>query len=511
MFKWITALCFWKVALSAFVCPPYVTISTTSSDESQIGIDDAGTATAIWRQFDGSNTNIQTAMLPEGGSWSSPVTISSTPGNILLANPQIAVMPDGRAVAIWWEPNGVTASVKAATFDGSWSAPVDVSVPSSDILTAGFPQVAINASGYAVAVWIRSGGVNIQVLQSSTLQFGGSWSTPVDLDSSFFLSVPQVAIDAVGNAVAVWVNGTTIREATLPFGGSWSSPTNLSAIGNAGSPEVEMNPSGYAVATWNRLNGFSFVIEGATLQFGSTWSAPVVISGPDSLFPDVAVDLAGNAIAVWSQTTDSVIQSSYLPFGGSWSTPPLNVSEPGALTAFDAQVDFDAFGNAYATWDRNEGTGGVVQASSLPFQGSSWSTPCNLSVVGEDSFVPQIAVAPSGYAVVDWVNSTLSVIQSAGLATPPLPPIDFIGKIIKNKFFDKTECILFATVIPSPSLNVVFYRIYHNGTVVAVIPATTSPLVFRTCLPNCTASGFEVAAVNASNQESTRVPLRIIP
>lgn len=90
----------------------------------------------------------------------------------------------------------------------------------------------------------------------------------------------------------------------------------------------------------------------------------------------------------------------------------------------------------------------------------------------------------------------------------PLPPSNFIGIIKKNKFLNKTKCVLKAKWEASPSTNVVFYRIYKKGVVVEEVPAT-SPLVFKTCLQDCSGKGFEIAAVSSDNLESCHLKIRI--
>lgn len=90
----------------------------------------------------------------------------------------------------------------------------------------------------------------------------------------------------------------------------------------------------------------------------------------------------------------------------------------------------------------------------------------------------------------------------------PLPPSNFLGKIKKCKQLNKTECSLEARWTASPSADVVFYRIYKNGIVVKTVLAT-SPLIFvEKCLKDCSIKGFEVAAVNSNNLESSHVKLR---
>lgn len=416
-------VCFFSTnSLEAIWSPPD-TISSPASDEAQIGIDAAGNAIAIWREYDGTYTNIHSSILPKGGSWSSPVIISSAIGSNLQSYPQIAVDQTGNAVAVWEELNGSNSTVKAATlpFGGTWSSPIAISLPSTN--SGQVPQIAINSSGYAVAVWQRHNG-SYNITQASTFQFGGNWSTPVDVSSTLIDTyVPQIAVDNSGNAVAVWLNVTdqSIQSACLPYGGSWSYPINLSATGGSGEPQVAMNPSGYAVATWERFNGSYFAIQASTLQFGDSWSTPFDIStsGSDAFQSEVAIDLNGNIVVAWDQVSgnDILIQAAYLPFEGSWSIP-ATLSPTGAFS-FDPAVAFDASGNAFAVWDRDNGYDVVIQAAILPF-GGTWSAPSDLSAYGQSTIFPRIAVDPTGYAVVDWTNNTLSVVQSTEWVPAPI-------------------------------------------------------------------------------------------
>lgn len=174
-------------SLEAIWGPP-VTISSSIGNQPQIGISDAGYAIAIWNEFDGVNTNIQSATQPEGGVWSSPVTISSSPS-------------------------------PAVTFNAA-------------------PQIAVNSSGYAVGIWEEFDFVgNLSVVKSSTLPLGGFWSSPVTISvpSPNSSQIPQIAIDPAGNAIAIWVRGNNtpkniIQSATLPFEGTWSSVTDVSSL-----------------------------------------------------------------------------------------------------------------------------------------------------------------------------------------------------------------------------------------------------------------------------------------
>jgi hypothetical protein len=81
------------------------------------------------------------------------------------------------------------------------TTPVDVSAAGGN---AGFPQVAVDANGLATAVWFGFNGAN-WIIQSSTSLNGAAWTAPVNLSASGqTASYPQVVVDANGFATAVW-------------------------------------------------------------------------------------------------------------------------------------------------------------------------------------------------------------------------------------------------------------------------------------------------------------------
>jgi hypothetical protein len=328
----------------------------------------------------------------------------------------VAVSPSGYAVVVWEDYNGVSV-VKASTkqVGGSWSTPVHISEITSEL--SQIPQVAVDPAGNAVAVWTRYNG-DVDVIESASLPFGGTWTSPTAISSTIKESFsPQVAMDASGNAVAIWteVTGQIIQGASLPFGGTWTPFVNISSVTDlSNEPQIAIDPSGNAVAVWKSLSGGDCLIQSSTLPFGGSWSLPVNVSsvGTVAIEPQVNVDQSGNAIAVWIAPIgkDIFVQGSFLPVGGSWSAP-ATLSAAGGQ-AFNPTVAFDSAGNAIAVWDRFDGEYTFIQASQLPV-GGSWTSPVNLSDKGQNSDFPQIAIDPSGYAVVNWTDFTLIVVQAA--------------------------------------------------------------------------------------------------
>ncbi len=87
-----------------------------------------GTTTAVWRSRDGANSIIQAATRPPGGTFGAPVDLSAPGGDGF--SPQIATAPDGTATAVWRRFDGTNSIIQAATRPpgGSFGAPVDLSL-----------------------------------------------------------------------------------------------------------------------------------------------------------------------------------------------------------------------------------------------------------------------------------------------------------------------------------------------------------------------------------------------
>ena len=365
-------------------------------------------------------------MLPASSAaapaWLAPQDLS-VPGHDSYA-PQAALDPAGNAVAVWLHSDGTNVIVQAAVRPGggAWGAPQDLSTAGQDALK---PQVALDAAGNALAVWIRSNGTNY-IVQAAARPAGGAWSAPQDLSAAGHdADFPQVALDAAGNGLAVWEgdNGTNeiVQAAARPAGGAWSAPQDLSATGqNAHRPQVALDPAGNALAVWERSNGTNLIVQAAARPAGGAWSAPQDLSaaGHDADLPQVALDAAGNGLAVWERDngTTEIVQAAARPTGGAWSAPQdLSAGQ----NAANPQVALDADGNALAVWEHYNGTNYIVQAAARPAVSGVWQTPQDLSAAGQSAYEPEVALAAAGNALAVWIrsNGTNDIVQAA--ARPP--------------------------------------------------------------------------------------------
>ena len=409
---------------AAWTTPEPVSDTDRSIFDPQIAVDAAGNATAVWRINDGSNFIIQASTKRVDESWQDPENLSADGYD--ANTPQIAVNAAGNATAVWTINDGSHFIIQAKTklVDGIWQDLNNLSTPGR---TAREPQIAMDATGNATAVWAEDDGSNY-IVQARTKPFGESWQDIATLsDAGQSAREPQIAVDADGNATAVWVryNGSEyiIQASTKRVGESWQDPENLSADGyDTSVPQIAVNAAGDAAAVWVGSDGSNEIIQATTKPFGESWQDPVDLSvaGSNNLAPQIAVDADGNATAVWiwNDGSNFIVQASTKRVGESWQDPE-NLSADGYDT-YVPQIAVDAAGNATAVWVTDDGSNYVVQAKTKPF-GGSWQDLATLSEAGQDTRAPQIAVDAAGNVTAVWVkgNKKSGVVESSTQYTAP--------------------------------------------------------------------------------------------
>ena len=201
------------------------------------------------------------------------------------------------------------------------------------------------------------------------------WTANVKVNDAgaVIYGVPCIAVDASGNAYAVWPDyrdGSTQRNdiyfSYRPAGGNWSPDT--------------------------RVDDY--------------------VGPRDQYDPSIAVDDGGNAYAVWTDQRDEEyggdIYFSYRPAGGSWGTSVRVDDDVGTTPQREPSIAVDSGGNAYAVWQDGRAGGGDAYFAYRP-AGGSWGT----NVMVNDTLGPygttslSIAVDPSGNAYALWFDGAV--------------------------------------------------------------------------------------------------------
>jgi hypothetical protein len=428
------------VAATGTWSTPAITLSAAggSANSPQVSVNAAGTAVAVWTRSNGSNNIVQSASSTDGGvNWSTPANLSASGRDAF--SPQISVNAAGNAVAVWTrydDSNYIVQSASSTDGGVTWSP--TVSNLSAVGGSANSPQISVNAAGTAVAVWTRGDGSSNIVQSVSSTNGGVTWSPTVSNLSAVGGDAqrPQISLNAAGTAVAVWTRGDgsniIVQSASSNNGGVTWSPTveDLSpALGDeAGSPQISLNAAGTAVAVWTRYDdGSNTIVQSASSTNGGvTWS-PTVSNlsavGGDAQRPQISLNAAGTAVAVWTRGdgSNNIVQSVSSTNGGvTWSTPVNDLSAVGA-NGDEPQISLNAEGTAIAIWRRYDGSNNIVQSVSSTNGGVTWSTPVNnLSAVGGDAEIPEISLNSGGTAIAVWrrFDGSDLTVQTSSLTLP---------------------------------------------------------------------------------------------
>jgi PKD repeat protein len=246
-----------------------------------------------------------------------------------------------------------------------------------------------------------------------------AWLVPIAVSpSEATVSEPQVAVDATGNATAVWTSGSgssrSIRSAFRPAGGAWEAPfTRISSTFDCHDPHLAVDAAG-AAALVAECEKPSASIR-AAYRPGAFWNAALEISGSGSgSTPRVGIDATGNAAAVWAGPGPiSGVIASYRAAAGGWSAG-AQISPIGKV-ALNPNLAMSAGGYAHAIWreQRNEYSGDPVievkTSRRSPGSAGTWNAPSRLSAnFGPTSTTPvasgepQIEIGANGQRMMAW-------------------------------------------------------------------------------------------------------------
>ncbi len=332
-------------------------------------------------------------------SWSPPVQLPGVCGG------SVAVNAAGAQVAAGFQQNAdgsMSVQVCTSTDGQNWSAPVTLGQGVS-------PTVAIAPDGRAVTVW-EGGPGTAATVQASVRPPGGQWSTAVTLTTDF--GHPVIGIDRSGNAIAAWAAFSgPVETASLPAGGTWTAVKTLAARGQA--VNLAVNPAGAAIVTWGTRT--ATVAASGTVLGG--FAAPVSV-GPPPPYPigytRVALNDAGQAALAWATGTNNMAATRSAD--GTWGTAvKLSGNRDGPV-----DVAIDGAGDTIAVFGQLHVSGTSTTATAYTSRrpaGGTWGAPTVLSVPGDNAITPRAAADTAGTFVVGWADSTTNTLSV--LTSPP--------------------------------------------------------------------------------------------
>ncbi len=308
------------------------------------------------------------------------------------------------------------AGVLTASAQVGWQPPPVLVSGISGSLGAIFePQIATDPAGNAVAVWMESdpaGG--LAVYSARYVAATHTWLAPERRSPLGVTSAaqPRVAVDAAGQAVAMWEqfmpgsNSASVMSTRYsPSAGTWTTP-EVRSNGDAQGVQVAMNAAGDAVAVWSVYAGFGGNVPSGVYSSRYTASTSTLTpqerididlgTGLPSL--DVAIDGAGNATVVWAYQT---IQARRFAAATSTWEARADLSAPVTGTTLPfPNVAMNSAGDAVASWMRN----GVVEVARRPALSVTWTAAEAVSAGADDGARP--AIDSAGNSIVAWYHNT---------------------------------------------------------------------------------------------------------
>lgn len=387
-----------------------------------------GGAIAVWTHRQGPVAVIQSARLPAGEDrWTVPDTIS-VPAAVTYGA-VVAAGPAGDVMAVWQRSDGAHDRVQAARYDplsGTWSAPVDLSAPGQAAFGG---QVAVDGDGNAIAMWARFASADQLTVQAARFAASSeTWGAVTDLVTTGALSAHiELAFDGAGNAMAVFAANGLRWARYRADTDSWVGPGILPVVGAISNapPSLGVDQAGDAIAVWADGD----IVWGVRYDHAiASWLLPVMLATTRTGASAVAVHPGGDAIAVWTRDPGpqlTVVEAArYDHVSGHWSEATLLAEEAAVYPRIDVAID--AAGNGIAVWGRRSAGSAVQSLSAARFaiEQGAWTMTAALSAGGQQAFNPHLGIDARGNARVVWCQQAgaMSAIQARSWQATPLPP-----------------------------------------------------------------------------------------
>lgn len=389
------------------------------ANDPEVALDPTGRALVAWVQQGASHWDILARWLD---GTSAAVRINDGAGE--GSQPRLAFDGVGNAWATWAQ-YGAGANeiwVNRCSVGGAWGTPQKVSASGFD---AYYPDVKCDGAGNVIVAWYEATATtNHFDVRANRFTAGGAWGAPVRLsDGTHSAYRCRLALNAAGEGLVLWSqdvdetlsNGPKdILARRFTGAGGWASEVQLNSVPGAtqeiyGQVAAALDSAGNATALWVQAQaGGAYVIWANRFTPAGGWGTAGIITSAaisNCYGPDVAVDAAGRARAVWSQQTGlgAFAASNSASASGVWGTS-VEISD-GTGDCYDIRVAVDAAGNAAANWYQMDPDGADSVRMNRFTQGGTWGNAVLVDRLASPGFlypVPRVALSDLGTCYVVW-------------------------------------------------------------------------------------------------------------
>ena len=384
-----------------------------------VAIDDAGRATAVWRQLDAGTTqhHVWSSRSVAGGAWSTPERLESNPGNVSELRLSVDATT-GRGMLVWIQ-TGPTVDLHSRPLDPvtGWGTAALVESSAGQV---GVSSVGVDNNGNAVAVWSQIGPTTRFSIYANRYSPGGGWSSPLLIETNEVVGSvdgdPIVAVTPTGDALAVWKRsggGGDLWGNRFTLGAGWGTASQIVADAGAsqtiGRHDLAIDTSGNGMLVWGQLdiaggagnNAIWFKrFTGGSWQSGANTVATAVPNTQGFVStPVLRMNAGGAATVVWGDVDNSLRAASAAPQAVAFGNPStLRNAGSGPWDSLPV-IGMDDAGGAMVAWVEPVGSNLTVSRLTA---GAGWSAPEVVEPYPDPSYTPALAMNASGNAVLGW-------------------------------------------------------------------------------------------------------------
>ena len=295
------------------------------------------------------------------------------------------------------------------------------------------PEVAVNASGRAIAAWDDETGpdcatapASLGCIHTVTVRdkpsAGAAWGGTSRVAQPGVDSRPADAIDGAGDAALLWVHdigdGRVVQAAVRDTpAGQWPNAEDISKeVLSVGPHEVALDDAGDAVAVWVQRTASGPELREALrpAALGYWGAARLLSSGSVTGGASLGVTRAGDAVVVWIE--NGIVEAARGSLhSDSWS-PAVPLSRATGEAVGDPVVAVNARGDAVAVWQwRDRPTGQSIVQGAYGRAGASWTPAVDLGAGAGFVWAPQAAIASGGDGLVTWLAAPAATLQGAAV------------------------------------------------------------------------------------------------
>lgn len=217
-------------------------------------------ALVVWEQWDGTKSSVWASGFQQGGPWRPAQMISDGVGDAKTPVVAMARSGSGVGMAVWVQSDGVHSNAWSKCYAPlmGWEPPQ--LVDTNELGDTYEPQIAVDPQGNAIAVWLRADGTRLSIWSNRYERNNWLSAQPITRSIPGDPWFPHIVMDSSGNGIAIWPQRTpgycSIHTARHVGGEGWQTPISISEV--SGEPcdmRIVISNFGTAAVVWTQRMG----------------------------------------------------------------------------------------------------------------------------------------------------------------------------------------------------------------------------------------------------------------